>query len=224
MPLGPSWLPSPDLVDELDRLLRQEPHLLGLVGKQPGERAQPEVSHAITEDQQSAYPMVKIPYGRDTGTLWVGGLPGIHQPGSSPAEVAAIRTFGMDRIVCLIPGDHISGPYGSPDYVPAAVGLFRDAFHQVDIGDYQVPPDDAAFDRTVDITDDALARGEQVLVHCGAGCGRTGMLVCCLMIKLGSDTTSAIRHYRSVRACGPETARQVAYVRRYELRRARAQG
>lgn len=212
-------MPSPTLVAELDSILQLQPRLALLVGKQAGEPELPEVVHAITHDATSAYPMVRMSCVKGRGRVWVGGLPGIHEAGTSEKELYALLAFGVQRIVCLVPADHLAGPYARPEYLPAARAIFGSSFHLLEVGDFQVPSSDGPFEQMVDTVDRAVDAGEQVLVHCGAGCGRTGTLVCCLMVKQGMDPIQAVLEYRRIRTCGPETRHQVAYVRRYATRR-----
>ena len=74
------------------------------------------------------------------------------------------------------------------------------------------PGDVAAFLAALDEVDLCVGRGETVLVHCGAGCGRTGMFSACLLVRHGSTPVEAIRTHRRLRGCGPETPEQVAFV------------
>ena len=58
---------------------------------------------------------------------------------------------------------------------------------------------------------EAVRYGEQVLVHCAGGIGRTGMFACAVLIRLGytpDDAEAAVRKAGS----GPETAEQKALV------------
>lgn len=73
--------------------------------------------------------------------------------------------------------------------------------------DFSVPKDRAAFLDLVGSIASGLQAGERVLIHCGAGIGRTGTLAVCVLMALGMSHSEA---YRAVRGAGshPETPEQ----------------
>jgi atypical dual specificity phosphatase len=75
------------------------------------------------------------------------------------------------------------------------------------------PPSPEQIDRGVAAIADAVARGERVAVHCGAGLGRTGTLLACYLVRQGLDPAEAIARVRAARPGAIETAAQEAAVR-----------
>ncbi|SHH26047.1 protein-tyrosine phosphatase family protein [Cognatishimia maritima] len=54
----------------------------------------------------------------------------------------------------------------------------------------------------------ALQGGGRVLLHCRAGCGRSGMVALRLMREAGQNAEEALGHLRAVRPCAIETDEQ----------------
>lgn len=210
--------------EELHSLIREEPRIAELARRQPDDPQEPAIVFARPEGQEGLYPMVEMPIPGRSGRLWVGRMPG--RFGRLEEEVAAMASFGLQRVVCLLPEEHMADPdfYNLPGYVPLARERLGPGFHLVPVVDYEVPHEDGAFEARVEEINAALLAGERVLVHCGAGCGRAGMFVCCLMVVAGLEPLEAVRTYRRHRGCGPETGEQVAYVVRYARRRAASSG
>jgi atypical dual specificity phosphatase len=55
-----------------------------------------------------------------------------------------------------------------------------------------------------------------VVVHCGAGCGRTGTILACYWVSRGKAADEAIDLVRAERPCSIETESQKALVYQYE--------
>ena len=75
------------------------------------------------------------------------------------------------------------------------------------IADFGVPADREAFWALASKIAMELKGGSRILIHCGAGIGRTGTLATCVLLGLGEESTKA---ERAVAAAGsnPETPEQ----------------
>ena len=61
--------------------------------------------------------------------------------------------------------------------------------------------------------------GARILVHCRAGCGRTGMIVLRIMVEFGEDPDEALERLRKVRPCAVETKAQENWARMLSVRK-----
>lgn len=60
-----------------------------------------------------------------------------------------------------------------------------------------------------------LREGENVIVHCLGGLGRTGMLIGCVLVELGLEPDEAMRVTRESRPGAIQTSGQEREIRRY---------
>lgn len=59
----------------------------------------------------------------------------------------------------------------------------------------------------------AMTRGGRLLIHCRAGCGRSGMIALRLMVEAGEDPDAALARLRAARPCAVETEEQMQWAR-----------
>ena len=213
-------MPSRELRDELRDMQMKDPRLPALAHSPRGE---PQPGAIITLKNQAGavvFQMVEVPVPDVAGHLYVGQLPGRASP--LAGELDGLTAFGVRHIYGLLPRLDLDDLYRVPRYVEEAQARFGERFHLLDVIDYEVPPDDAAFEAAVADAERALVSGDKVYCHCGAGCGRAGVFVACVLVRRGVPPLAAVEAFRSIRGCGPETGDQVAFVVRFAERLASA--
>jgi atypical dual specificity phosphatase len=94
---------------------------------------------------------------------------------------------------------------------PSAAGL--EACH-VPVADFTAPTD-PELARSVAWIDQQVRSARPVVVHCGAGLGRTGTVVAAFLVSQGLAADDAIREVRRLRPGSLETYEQVEAVRRF---------
>lgn len=123
-----------------------------------------------------------------TGALFLHSMPGRCEPLADTC--AALSTHEVTHIVCLVSMEEAkkkSREYAKNlerNVVPCPVQTFS-------IPDYGVPADREAFLQMVLDIALCLREGKRVLVHCGAGKGRTGMFATCVIMALGQSREEA---------------------------------
>jgi len=148
-----------------------------------------------------------IPVADVAGTLVLCGLDAI---GPDPAGLLTV--VRGDVVVCLQTDDELLRRY--PDY---PVWLESPAPHEalrLPTLDHLVADDGAVVDLVTDIHR-RLGGGQRVVVHCGAGWGRAGVIATLVMSSAGAEVETALRDLRAARpAAGPQSADQDAQIER----------
>ena len=122
------------------------------------------------------------------GRLFLYGMPGRREPLERAWE--QVEAQGISVIICLAGNAEIRRK--SPDYGQAiASGTVPRPVIPFAIPDFGVPKDrDAYWSLALDVAK-RLVAGDNVLIHCGAGRGRTGSLAECVLLALGQTTDAA---------------------------------
>jgi protein-tyrosine phosphatase len=135
----------------------------------------------------------------DPGRLLAGCYP------TSGADLDRLREAGVAAVVDLTEDGELPA-YALPDGV---------AYVRRPIADFGSPSREELV-ATLDAIDAALELGP-VYVHCRGGCGRTGTVVACWLVRHGATPEEALERYRTVSAGScPETDEQLARVRGWQ--------
>ena len=142
------------------------------------------------------------------GFLDGGRLAGSAHPGRGRALHDALHELsgrhGITAIVTL-----------HPDALPSdALAEFGMAYHHLAVGDFDTPGLKETA-KAVAFARERLAAGARVLVHCGAGYGRTGTLLACCLVAEGLSAARALGEVRRCRPGSVENAKQEEFVREW---------
>ena len=143
----------------------------------------------------------EVPLPSGAGRLF---LCGKHFVG--PDAEAAVERVGATAIVCLNQASELVHRY--PDYVDWLRANEPDRAVWFPIPDLHAPTVNAAM-ALLDELCARLARGDVLLVHCGAGIGRAGTVAAALLITMGVPLEEAIATVAAHRPmAGPEAGVQ----------------
>lgn len=148
-----------------------------------------------------------IPVADVAGTLVLCGLDAI-----GPDPVRLLSVVEADVAVCLQTDEELLRRF--PDY-PAWLAT-PDPHEAIRLPtlDHLVAADEAVVDLVVDIHG-RLRRAQRVVVHCGAGWGRAGVIAVLVMCSAGAEIDVALRDLRAARpAAGPQSADQDLQIER----------
>ncbi|MCI0548294.1 MAG: hypothetical protein L0027_13545 [Candidatus Rokubacteria bacterium] len=101
------------------------------------------------------------------------------RPFPPAAAVAALVRAGIGTVACLLSRREAGAELWAA-YREAGLALLHHP-----IRDFGVPDDAAAFARFLTALAERLEAGERVYLHCGAGLGRTGTALACLVKHRG---------------------------------------
>ncbi len=156
---------------------------------------------------------VSLPPGV-TGRLYLHSLPGRYEPFAQAH--AALERRGVTAVVSLLSLEEIQRK--SAEYAEAVKSqTLPCAWEALPIPDFGVPSDREEFGALVERLAKALRAGERVLIHCGAGIGRTGTLAVCVLLALGLPLPEAAEAVGAAGA-GPETPGQRRWVEEFAAR------
>lgn len=148
------------------------------------------------------------------GKVYLHSMPGRNEP--LQAALDAIHDLGIEYVISLAPLAQIWER--SPEYArlieSGATPWQQDVFPVEDFG---VPQDEEVYRIFFQQVSERVRAGENVLLHCAAGIGRTGMGAITLLMCLGVDRQTAVETVRRA-GSGPEEPPQFALLERLALR------
>jgi protein-tyrosine phosphatase len=136
----------------------------------------------------------------EEGKLLAGRHPCAWSAEDAAAELRAVLDLGVTLILDLTEVGELK---------PYLAHLPEDVRHvRVPIRDFTAPTRDQIL-HALDTIDAEIARGGVVYVHCWAGCGRTGVVVGCWLVRHGTTPQDALARIAETRGLGcPQTLEQ----------------
>jgi atypical dual specificity phosphatase len=128
---------------------------------------------------------------------------------SSPEDFAWLREHGIEVLVSLTE-DRPRRDWAND----AGLLVFHEPFEDMEA------PTPEQLDRAVSAIQRALERKMGVAVHCGAGLGRTGVVLAAYFVAQGLNAANAIARVRRLRPGSIETEEQAEAVEEFARRRA----
>ncbi len=88
-------------------------------------------------------------------------------------------------------------------------------YYNINVPDYGIPTD-SQMERFLEITDKHDSKGDPIVVHCVAGCGRTGQLIVAWAAHNGyiPKRMDPVKWIRNLRRCCLETNEQMNFARK----------
>ncbi|MCB1174558.1 MAG: isochorismatase family protein [Leptospiraceae bacterium] len=153
--------------------------------------------------EQSVYP----------GSLGITILPGRQDRGRNlSADLQRLQELRYQNIVCLLTANEFED-YGVPDLLQQYEQAEFETLH-FPVPDQGIPPLDADWQSVMEWIAERLDRGQNVLIHCVGGLGRSGLIAALfLKHKSGMGAEEAVAHVRQCRSPRAiETRRQLEFV------------
>jgi len=125
-----------------------------------------------------------------------------------------IKAFGARALVTLMPDSELQSLHVSPHQLREKVAKLGVEWFQLPIPDAGVP--DECFEDLWAAAGPSLRAhlkaGDDIVIHCKGGLGRTGTIAARLLVEFGADATSAIQSVRNARPGAIENNQQKQYI------------
>ncbi|MFW5715478.1 MAG: fused DSP-PTPase phosphatase/NAD kinase-like protein [bacterium] len=149
----------------------------------------------------SSHPLEQIKDGQDTRT-------------QVDEFIEEIKQKGVGTIVVLLPSHELHDLYGDVDLLAEYEQHQLEVVH-FPLENFSVPDKIELFDQLISRLVEIL-RDRNLLIHCMAGCGRTGMVAAGVLVRLGSSATAAIEQVRDSRPGSMDVLKQILFLRSYQ--------
>lgn len=131
-----------------------------------------------------------------------------------PDEVANWKRSGVSSVVSLLTHEEEQ----DLDLLNELSEVKRQGldFISFPIPDRQVPKSEAKLAQVIDKLNQTLSAGQNVLIHCRQGVGRSGLVAACLLVRDGMSPGAAVQAVSAARGVvTPETPEQRVWIEQY---------
>ena len=161
---------------------------------------------------------IQTPLGGQIGLTHCLGRCGLDATGKQwnrdlAQDIAALKDLEISFVISLLAQQELQ--HHGAGNIEAQLKQAQIGWYQFPIADFGTPSLDVTtrWMQTVPSLLQYLKEGKNVLIHCAAGFGRTGMMSATLLVAMGVDPERAITLVRSSRPGTIETPEQEAYIR-----------
>ena len=145
------------------------------------------------------------------GQLWLSHMPGRLEPWAG--YLAQVQRIPLHLVACLTPMDEVQEL--SPGYHSAiAAGRLPFRWMHIEMLNFGLALGEGLFRRGVEDLAASMRRGDNVMIHCAAGIGRTGTTAACVLKHLGVSRDEALALIRAAGA-NPQSAEQSGLIDRF---------
>jgi len=129
-------------------------------------------------------------------------------------EVSAWQRAGVDDVLSLLTAEEENDLELINEAETAKSHHLK--FFSFPIEDRQVPASEFRLTETLEKLNADLSAGNNVMIHCRQGIGRSGLVAACLLVTQGWDPGKAVEEVSAVRGVPvPETAAQRKWIDHY---------
>jgi len=147
------------------------------------------------------------------GKIYLHSMPGRFEPWAD--FVMQCQSTQVKQILCLAAVDEIKEM--SPDYYRSIGSKELPAqINNCAVPDFSIPQNFDLYRQCIETSADRLLIGENILIHCAAGIGRTGTAAACLLAYMSIPTEQAVS---LVEAAGSraETNKQQIFINHFAV-------
>lgn len=148
------------------------------------------------------FPLAEIPLLG--GRIAISPQPG--RSGTYDADFKALLAWGPDLVISLTTDAELQRQ-GAKD-LAFDLDLYGIDWLHLPIADFATPDFSDRWPALSRQIQARLTKGQAILIHCLAGCGRSGMIALRLMVDTGQHPDHALKTLRQARPCAVETEPQ----------------
>jgi len=128
--------------------------------------------------------------------------------------IDTLKRKEIRTVVVLLPSHEIKHLYGEINLLELYKNGGLEVIH-FPLENFSVPDKIERFHACITVIVEKLHQ-HSILIHCIAGCGRTGMMAAGVLVKTGWNATDAIEKVRQSRPGSMDVLRQILFLRSYQ--------
>ena len=173
------------------------------------------LDYSCIDTKQILNRIYKSPDNRIFGDLYISRCPGIGR--DLATDIKTIQDLNIVIVLSLLE-EHELSHLGVKSLLKE-LSVKNIQWMRFEIENFGVPKFSqyALLNQNINTVSNDIINGKNILIHCMAGLGRTGMIAALILIKLGIDINQSIKLIRNIRPGSIETEEQEKFVRNFKL-------